>query len=99
MRAAEVIPRWSYRWRWPLVLAALVLALAGLVALLGIPGVLPGMPLETDSLAYIDPTHAVARDTRYFEDEVLGLVEAKVWVTTPEYGVLEPGGRCAGSTP
>ncbi len=68
IRAAEVLPLWSYRWRWPLVIAASMLALAGLIALFGIPGVLPGMQLETDSLAYIDPDEPVARDTRYFEE-------------------------------
>jgi len=90
-RAALVIPRWSYRWRWPLVLTASALALAGLIALLGIPGVLPGMHLETDSLAYIDADEPVAEDTRYFQENVLGIEVAKIWITTPEYGVVDPG--------
>jgi predicted RND superfamily exporter protein len=90
-RAAVVIPRWSYRWRWPLVLTASVLAVAGLVSLLGIPGVLPGMHLETDALAYIDADAPVAEDTRYFQENVLGIEVAKIWITTPEYGVLDPG--------
>ena len=89
-RAADVIPRWSYRWRWPLVLTALALAIAGLIALVGIPGVLPGMELETNPLAYIDADEPVAKDTRYFQENVLGIVVAKVWITTPEYGVLDP---------
>jgi predicted RND superfamily exporter protein len=91
LRASVVLPRWSYHWRWPLVIAASVLAVAGLAALLGVPGLLPGMELETDALAYIDPDEPVARDTRYFEETVLGLQSAKVWITTPEYGVVEPG--------
>ncbi len=90
LRVAEVLPLWSYRWRWPLVTTASVLALAGLIALLGIPGVLGGMKLETDSLAYIDPDAPVARDTRYFEENVLGLTSAKIWVATPEFGVVDP---------
>ncbi len=90
IRAADVIPRWSYRWRWPLVLTASALAIAGLIALLGIPGVLPGMELETDALAYIDADEPVAKDTRYFQENVLGIEVAKVWITTPEYGVLDP---------
>jgi predicted RND superfamily exporter protein len=90
IRAADVIPRWSYRWRWPLVLTASALAIAGLIALLGLPGVIPGMELETDALAYIDADEPVARDTRYFSEQVLGLDVAKVWITTPEYGVLDP---------
>jgi predicted RND superfamily exporter protein len=90
IRASRVIPRWSYRWRWPLVIVASALAIAGLIALLGIPGVLPGMELETDALAYIDEGAAVAIDTRHFSEHVLGLDTAKVWITTPEYGVVEP---------
>jgi predicted RND superfamily exporter protein len=90
IRAADVIPRWSYRWRWPLVITALALAVSGLIALLGIPGVLPGMELETNPLAYIDADEPVAKDTRYFQENVLGIVVAKIWITTPEYGVLDP---------
>jgi len=89
-RAAVVIPRWSYRWRWPLVLVMSGLALSGLVALLGVPGLLPGMHLETDALAYIDANEPVAEDTRYFQDHVLGIDVAKIWIETPEYGVLDP---------
>ena len=90
IRAADVIPHWSYRWRWPLVSIACALAVSGLIALLGIPGVLPGMELETDALAYIDPDEPVAEDTRHFQENVLGIEVAKVWITTPEYGVLDP---------
>lgn len=88
--AADRLPLWSYRWRWPLVLAASALAVAGLVALFGIPGVLPGMELEIDALAYIDADAEVAQDTRYFQENVLGIDTAKIWVTTAEYGVLDP---------
>jgi len=90
VRAAEVIPRWSYRWRWPLVTGASLLAAAGLIALLGLPGMLPGMRLETDALAYVDPSTRAAADTRVFEDRVLGLTSVKVWITTPEDAVLAP---------
>jgi predicted RND superfamily exporter protein len=90
IRASKVLPRWSYRWRWPLVITASALALSGLIALFGIPGVLPGMQLETDQLAYIDSDEPVAQDTRHFQENVLGLDVAKIWITTPEYGVLDP---------
>ncbi len=89
-RAAVVIPVWSYRWRWPLVTGASLLAISGFISLVGFPGVLPSMSLETDALAYVDPDIPVARDTRYFEGHVLGLTSAKIWVTTPSDAVLEP---------
>jgi len=90
LRASEIIPRWSYRWRWPLVLLTLVLCLAGLLALTGLPGVFPGMHLETDALAYVDPDIDVVKDSRYFSEHVLGLASAEVWITTPEGRVIDP---------
>lgn len=89
-RASVVIPLWSYRWRWPLVIGASLLAIAGFISLVGFPGMLPTMPLETDALAYVDPDIEVAKDTRFFEENVLGLKTVKVWVTTPNDGVLDP---------
>jgi len=89
-RASEIIPRWSYRWRWPLVLLTMALCLSGLLALTGLPGVFPGMHLETDALAYVDPDLDVVKDSRYFSEHVLGLASAEVWITTPEGGVIEP---------
>jgi len=90
LRASEVIPAWSYRWRWPLVLSTGGLCLCGVLALTGLPGVFPGMHLETDALAYVDPDLAVVRDSRYFSTHVLGLASADVWIVTPEGGVIEP---------
>ncbi len=87
---AEVLPRWSYRWRWPLLLGSGLLAMAGLVALFGCPGLLAPMRLQTDSLDYIDPAAPVARDAREFSRTVLGLSSVAVWVTTPPEAVLAP---------
>lgn len=88
-RAALVLPRWSYRWRWALLPASLILALAGAAAIFGVPGVLPAMRLQTDALDYVDPELPVAKDTRYFAAHVAGLTTVNVWVTTPA-GVLDP---------
>jgi len=87
---AEGLPRWSYRWRWPLLLAFGLLSLAGLTALLGIPGLLAPMPLQTNGLDYLDPKLPVVRDIRKFSKEVLGLSHGEVWIHTPEYAVLDP---------
>jgi predicted RND superfamily exporter protein len=38
----------------------------------------------------IDADEPVAQDTRHFQQNVLGIEVAKVWITTPEYGVLDP---------
>jgi predicted RND superfamily exporter protein len=90
VRVAQVLPRWSYRWRWPVLAASTVMALAGLAAMLGIPGVLAPMRLQTDVLAYIDPDIPVTRDTRAFSKKVLGLTSVAVWVTVPPGTVADP---------
>jgi uncharacterized protein len=90
LRSAESIPLWSYRWRWPLVSAALALAAAGGVALFGLPGFLPPMPMETDQLAYIPERAAVAEDARFFEDRVAGLKPLSLWITTDRASVVDP---------
>jgi uncharacterized protein len=90
LRSAESIPLWSYRWRWPLVAAALALAAAGAVALFGLPGWLPPMPMETDQLAYIPERAAVAEDARFFESRVAGLKPLSLWITTDRASVVDP---------
>jgi len=87
---AARIPRFSYRWRWVLVSGSLTLCVAGLVALLGIPGWIEPMRLETGALDYIDQDLPLVRETRRFEGAIGGLTETCLWVRTPEYGVLDP---------
>ena len=88
--AADLLPRWSYRSRWGILATALVLSVAGLVALVGFPGLLAPMRLQVDALDYVDPDLPAARDTRAFADEVLGLTSVALLVTTPPGAVLEP---------
>lgn len=89
-RAAEILPRWSYTRRSPILALALVLALSGLVALVGLPGVISPLRLQVDALDYVDPDLAAARDTRAYTDRVLGLTSVSLLVTTPPGAVLEP---------
>jgi uncharacterized protein len=91
VRAAAMLPRWSYRRRLALLAGSGVLALAGLAALAGLPGVFGPMKLQTDALDYVDSHVPVARDTRDFTSRVLGLTSVAVWVRTPSGGVTEPG--------
>jgi predicted RND superfamily exporter protein len=90
LRAAETIPRWSYRWRWPLVLGAVVLSAAGAIAAFGLPGRLRPMPLETDPLDYVDRRTDVYEDARFVEENVSGLVSFSLWLKTAPGGVLDP---------
>jgi predicted RND superfamily exporter protein len=90
LRAAETIPRWSYRWRWPLVLGALVLSAAGAAAAFGLRGRLRPMPLETDSLDYVDRGTDVYADTRFAIENVAGLGSFSLWLETAPGGAVDP---------
>lgn len=90
LRLAELLPRFSHRHRWSLVLLALALSLAGALALFGFPGLLKPMPLEVDALDYIDPTQPVYQDTRYFEQHVGGLSVSELWIKTAPGAVTTP---------
>jgi hypothetical protein len=89
VRVAAVLPRWSYRRRWPVLAVSGLLAAAGLVALVGFPGVIAPMRIGINPIDYVDPGLPVARDTRVFASKVLGLTSVAVWITTPPDAVLD----------
>lgn len=90
-RLAERLPAFSYRARRWLVPGALLLALAGLVALAGLPGGrLAPMKVGVDGLDYVDPSLPIARDIRYYRDTVGGLNVARLWVQVPPGALVEP---------
>jgi uncharacterized protein len=85
---SNALPSWSYRRRFAILATTAVLAVAGLAALFGVPGVLAPMRLAVTALDYVDPDAPVARDTRVFSEKVLGLTSVDVWVLTPPGAVL-----------
>jgi hypothetical protein len=89
-RVAEALPGLTFRWRWPLVVGALSMSAAGLVALFGIPGRLPSMPLGVDALDYIDPGLPLHQDMVFFREHVSGLNAVRVWVKTAPGAVVDP---------
>ena len=89
-RVAAAIPRFSWRWRWPLVTGSLLLAAAGLLALTGIRGRLSPMKVGVDALDYVDPGEDIARDLRFYREEVGGLNVARVWIRTPPGLITDP---------
>ena len=90
VRIAHVIPRWSYRWRWPLVVTALVLSAVGAGALFGVPGVLGPMRILTN------PVEMMAHDTQLYRDiqgltpSLPGLSITQVWLRGGLGTVSEP---------
>lgn len=86
------IERWvpvTRRLRWPLVLATLFVSACGAAALFGLPGLVSPLALQTDALAYIDPTLPIAKDTREYERR-WGLGVLELWIQLPRNAALTP---------
>jgi predicted RND superfamily exporter protein len=79
-RFADWLPLWSYRFRWPLVVSALLLSAGGAVALFGLPGVVPAMRVLTDPVEYIDHDAELYRDVRRLEKQIPGMSMTDVWI-------------------
>jgi uncharacterized protein len=89
-RLALWLPRFSYRWRWPLVGSALLLSVAGAVSLFGLPGLLSPMPLLTDPVEYMNHSSAFYRDIKRLGPITPGLSVTHVWLKGEFGGVSEP---------
>jgi uncharacterized protein len=88
-RFVDVLVPASRRYRWPLVIGAIVLMLCGAASLFGIPGKLAPLSLETDALTYVNPSEPIAQDTRRFQ-ETSGLDVYELWLQTPAGHALDP---------
>ena len=78
--AAEWLPLFTYRWRWPLVISSLVLSAAGAVALFGLPGLVKPVPLLTNPVEYMDPSNELYKDTKRLGAIIPGLSVSQVWL-------------------
>jgi uncharacterized protein len=85
----DVLVPATRRYRWPLVLGAVVVMFCGAASLFGIPGKLKPLELETDALTYVNPAERVAQDTRQFES-TNGLDVYDLWLQTPPGHALDP---------
>src|SRR5882757_2043933 len=88
-RFVDVLVPATNRYRWALIVGALLLMLCGAAALFGIPGRLAPLALETDALTYVNPSERVAQDTRRFQ-EFNGLDVVDLWIKTPPGQALDP---------
>ncbi|MCX5732117.1 MAG: MMPL family transporter, partial [Deltaproteobacteria bacterium] len=89
-RLADLVPVFTWRYRWALVLGSLLVSAAGAVGLFGLPGVISPMNVGVDSLDYVDADLAIHRDMLWFRKNVAGLNVARVWVRTPAGVAVEP---------
>lgn len=89
-RLTDRLPEFSYRYRWVLVPSTLVLCAVGVVALMGIPGLLPPMRLETDELEYVNRNSPIYKDTKKLESVIKGLSITEVWLKSGVAALEEP---------
>jgi hypothetical protein len=90
-RLAQSLPLFSYRFRWVLVVSALVLCGAGVVAILGLPGSgLRPMRLEMDGLEYVNHDTALYRDTKRLEQLIAGISLTEVWIRADPAALTDP---------
>jgi predicted RND superfamily exporter protein len=82
-RIAALVPGFSYRFRWALLIGSLALSAVGLAALFGLPGVIEPVRLSVEGIDYVDPDLPIHRDMTYFRKHVAGLNVARVWVQVP----------------
>jgi predicted RND superfamily exporter protein len=83
-RISQLLPGFTRRFRWPLVVGALAACAIGGVMLFGIPGVVGGASVEVDALTNIDPAATVADDLRWFRANVMDGDAARIWIHLPD---------------
>jgi hypothetical protein len=83
------IPRFSYRFRWPLVISSIVLAALGAAAVFGVPGVLSPMRLLIDPVEYISHDTTLYQDTKRVA-KMSGISITDVWLKGKFGSVSEP---------
>ena len=90
VRLAHGLPRWSYRFRWPLVGAALGLSVTGAAMLFGVPGRLSPMRITTDPVEMMDHDTELYRDIRRLTPLLPGLSITQVWLRGSLGSISEP---------
>lgn len=84
------LPRWSYRFRWPLVTGAIVSSAAGAVALFGLPGLVSPMRLLANPVEFVNHGSQLYADTKRIEQILPGLSMSEVWIKGSFAVVSEP---------
>ncbi len=87
---AAMLPRWSYRWRWPLVGTAIGLSVCGVVAIFGFPGVIAPMRLLTDPIEYLRHDSQLYLDIERFTPVIPGTSISQVWIQGGVGSMAEP---------
>jgi hypothetical protein len=86
----EWLPGFSYRYRWPLVIASLLLSAAGAVALFGLKGAVTPMRLLTNPVEYIAKDDRVYQDYQALAPKLPGMSISNVWIRGKFGSISEP---------
>jgi len=89
-RLAQLLPGFTYRWRWPLVGSALGLSALGAVALFGLPGLIAPTRILTDPIEYMNHESRLYRDIKRLAPRIPGLSVTQVWLKGGIGSVSEP---------
>ena len=89
-RVALALPAFTFRHRWPFFGGALAACVVGVVAIVGLPGVVAGISPRVDMLSNIDPATKLYRDLSWFRDHVMDLNVARVWIHLPRATATDP---------
>jgi predicted RND superfamily exporter protein len=89
-RLAHGLPRWTYRFRWPLVMGAVALSIVGAVTLFGVPGWISPMRVVTDPVEMMDHDTELYRDIRKLTPLLPGLSITQVWLRGSLGSISEP---------
>lgn len=87
---ADFVPRFSYRFRWPLVLGSIVLCGFGAVAVWGLPGVIEPMKLQTNAIEYIPHDSEMYQNTKELERQLGGIAMTNVWLQGKSGAISDP---------
>jgi uncharacterized protein len=90
LRFTAWLPRFTYRWRWPMVIGSVLLSLCGVVALFGIPGRIKPMHMQTDALEYINHSTDLYKYTKKLEKMTAGLAITEIWLRGKLGSVTQP---------
>jgi predicted RND superfamily exporter protein len=90
VRFAGWLPGFTHRWRWPLVLGALLLSAGGAAALFGVRGVLAPMRVLTDPVEYIGHDQPLYRDVKRLATVLPGMSLTEVWLRGPLGSISDP---------
>lgn len=82
----EWLPGFSYRYRWLLVAASLLLSAGGAIALFGLPGAVSPMQLLTSPIEYIPKDSRVYQDYQAMAPRLPGMAITSVWLRTKSKG-------------